>query len=161
MRTLARLITILAICALAVPAFAQQNNASLIATIQSNITSNNNNQITAATLRNVLGQMANSTFQYNNSATPPIVSNCGTSPVIAANSMTAGGSVTTGTGTPTTCQITFGLPYTLAAYCVIAPASANAATLGHYISAQSVTGFTLTMSAGTNAASWNWNCEGQ
>lgn len=140
---------------------AQQNQASITGQIASQITTNGNNQITAQTLRLVLNAINNSVFQFSNPATPPVITSCGTSPVLGANSATAGGTFTTGTATPTTCTITFGLPYTTWAVCVVAPANAASSALGHFISAQSITGFTLTMNSGTNSAAWNYNCEGQ
>jgi hypothetical protein len=87
---------------------------------------------------------------------------CGSGPTIAANSNNAGGSVTVGSSTGA-CTLTFSVPYTSRAFCVLSSADMiTAATItDYYISAQSVSAFTIASATGElSTAKFNYVCTG-
>ncbi len=77
------------------------------------------------------------------SATPSLGATCGTAPSIVGSDFA--GRVTAGTGTPTSCVITFAAAFTLAPACVVASETAPATTTPHYT--VSATAITLTQAA--------------
>ena len=83
---------------------------------------------------------------------------------VATGSFNKAGTITSAaSGAPTTIAVTFasgGWPNY--AFCVVTPSNAAGAAItgGYYISAQSKTGFTLTLGTGTNSAAFNYSCEG-
>ncbi len=83
----------------------------------------------------------------------PTVSTCGTSPAVTANSTDSVGSVTTGTGSPTACTITFAHAFTNSPVVMIDDAS-TAVTAD--ISAISTTAFTVSLSAALNSTKIYW-----
>lgn len=101
--------------------------------------------------------------KYLNTSASPSLSSCGTSPTVSANSTNSAGQITTGTGAPTSCTMTFANPYPTAAFCTIHAANAAAAGSGvlPYISASSASAFTITMVVGTSSASFNYVCMGK
>lgn len=100
------------------------------------------------------------TAHYLNTSSVPVISACGTSPPAAtAGSSNSGGQFTTGTATPTTCTVTFAVPYPTTAWCTVSPATANAAVAGVWISAQSKTAFTVTQPA-LSSTKYNYSCNG-
>ncbi|MCC3246666.1 hypothetical protein LG047_15300 [Methylocystis sp. WRRC1] len=89
----------------------------------------------------------------------PSLSTCGTSPAVTAGSSNNGGSFTLGTGSPTACTVTFNSAYANTAFCTVTPRSSLGAVT-YYISSQSKTAFTVTLSAGTDSAQFNYTCFG-
>lgn len=85
--------------------------------------------------------------------TDPTLSSCGTSPTIVGSDLA--GTVTVGTGTATSCTVTFASSYTDEPVCVATSNSNNANPL--YFSAKSATAFTVSTSAGTNLAGQLFN----
>jgi hypothetical protein len=94
-----------------------------------------------------------------NSSSAPGLTSCGASPSVSGTD--TGGVVTFGTSSPTACTVTFNIAYPSSAWCTIAPANSAAGGITAYISAQSKTAFTITLSGGTNSVAYNYNCNGQ
>ena len=89
----------------------------------------------------------------------PVLSSCGTgTPTVSAGSSANGGQLTVGTGTPTACTATFAHAFPNQAYCVVTPADGGTETVR--VSASSKTAFTITLSAGTSSAVFNYACTG-
>ncbi len=76
------------------------------------------------------------------SATPPVLTSCGTSPTVVGDDKA--GTVTMGTSTPTGCVITFAAAYTSAPICVV---TWRATPLASQSYAVSTTAITLTQTA--------------
>jgi hypothetical protein len=89
----------------------------------------------------------------------PTVSACGTSPAVAGTSNSIKGLVIMGTGTPTSCTVTFATAYPTTPHCAVSPANAAAAGVSYY-SSTSLTAITITLTAGTSGASYNYVCAG-
>lgn len=85
----------------------------------------------------------------------PALSSCGTSPAITGTD--TNGRVTTGTGTPTGCVITFSTAYTATPACVVVSQTAYATTTPAYT--VSTTAITLTQAAGDSRI-YNYVCVG-
>lgn len=85
----------------------------------------------------------------------PVLSSCGTSPSIATGSTGASGRVTTGTGTPTGCVITFAAAYTATPSCVVVSQTAYATSTPAYT--VSTTAITITQAA-VNSVIYNYIC---
>lgn len=85
----------------------------------------------------------------------PVLSSCGTSPSIATGSTDLSGRVTTGTGTPTGCVITFASAFAAAPSCVVVSQTAYATTTPAYT--VSTTAITLTQAAGDSRI-YNYIC---
>jgi hypothetical protein len=94
-----------------------------------------------------------------NSGSAPGLTSCGSSPSVSGTDI--GGVVTFGTSSPTACTLTFNIAYPSSAWCTIAPANSAAGGITAYISAQSKTAFTITLSGGTNSVAYNYTCNGQ
>jgi hypothetical protein len=75
----------------------------------------------------------------------PTVSSCGTSPTISGND--EDGLITTGTGTPTSCTMTFAVPYNSTPYCSASWAT-NLASMVYAVTNTSIT-FTQTATSST------------
>ena len=89
----------------------------------------------------------------------PTLSPCGGgSPAATAGSSDNGGQITLGTGSPTSCTMTFATAFANDAFCVFTPASNYTGT--YYVSAQSKTSATLTLGTGTSSAVFNYACNG-
>jgi len=91
--------------------------------------------------------------------TDPALSSCGTSPTILGSDHA--GTVTVGTGTATSCTLTFASAYsTNAPACILTSEANNADPL--YFSAKSTSAFTITTAASTNLAGqkFNYICTG-
>lgn len=73
------------------------------------------------------------------------VTTCGTSPTISSGANDVHGTITVGSGTPTSCTVTFGKPYASAPDCVIED---NAAGVTSSIGSQTATAFTVNFSLG-------------
>jgi len=103
-----------------------------------------------------------STVSTVNNTGTPVLSTCGTSPVLAGGSNNIAGSFTTGTATPTACTLTFTPAYASNAFCTVSPVNAAAVgvTGGTRISAQSASAFTITLGTGTNSAQYQYTCSG-
>jgi hypothetical protein len=87
----------------------------------------------------------------------PVVSSCGTTPSIAAGSTDWVGEVTTGTGTPAACTITFATPFNAAPFCRLVWKSGPLAAMSWTVSA---TAITVTQTA-TNSTVIGYNCIGK
>jgi hypothetical protein len=88
----------------------------------------------------------------------PALTSCGTSPSVTTGSVANMGQITFGTGTPTSCTLTFPVAFDSSAFCTATPASAYTGT--YYFSTSSATGFTLTLGTGTNSVVFNYICFG-
>ena len=112
-----------------------------------------------ATLGEAVGnfQTVKGSIQY--AANLPTFSSCGTStPAASAGSSSNGGQFTLGTGSPTSCTVAFATAFTNYAYRVVTPASNYTGT--YYISAQSKTGFAVTLGSGTSSVVFNYGVTG-
>lgn len=100
------------------------------------------------------------TEHFYNTSSAPTLSSCGTSPSVTAGSTNSGGQFTTGTGSPTACTVTFANIYPTTAFCTITPANAAAFGITAWMSGVFRDVFTITLSAGTNNAAYNYTCSG-
>jgi hypothetical protein len=98
---------------------------------------------------------------FLDTGTVPAISACGTSPSIDARSTDSSGKFTTGTASPTSCTISFVVPFPNASFCNFSPANtaAAAAIVGTAIGT-SVNGFVLALPA-TTPASYEYVCMGK
>lgn len=88
----------------------------------------------------------------------PRISSCGGSvPAATAGSSNQGGQFTFGLGSRT-CTVTFAVAYPTYAFCTLTPS--NNYIGGYYISAQSRTGFTVSLQSATNSVKFNYGCNG-
>lgn len=92
----------------------------------------------------------------SHTGTAPTVGTCGTSPSVTANSSDMAGELTTGTGTPTACTLTFGKAFTNAPFCTIVDRT-GLANLTSYTT--STTNFVITTSA-ASSQKIEWQCRG-
>lgn len=91
--------------------------------------------------------------------TAPTLSTCGTSPSIVGNDKV--GQFTTGTGTATSCTITFdGTWSTNAPVCVLTPVGENAMAVTMNISAESTSAITVDFSVSCTGCTFNYHCIG-
>ena len=91
----------------------------------------------------------------------PALSSCGTSPPAAVTgSSNNAGQFTTGTGTPSACTVTFANAFPASAFCAVTPVNAAAVGTTVRVSTQSQNGFTITLGAGTDSATYNYTCVG-
>ena len=98
-----------------------------------------------------------------NSANAPTVSSCGSSPTAAGTSGNNGGYFTLGTGTVTSCTVTFGTAYPTAAFCTVTPFGNYTGTM--YVShiggdSTGKTGFVLNLSTNGAGIAFNYDCIG-
>jgi len=91
------------------------------------------------------------------SGTVPTLGSCGTSPSIDANSTDLAGTITAGTGSPSSCALVFVSAYLNTPVCVIAD---NSTTVTADISSVSTTGFTVSLSAGLSSVKIYYICIG-
>ena len=88
----------------------------------------------------------------------PVPSSCGTgTPAVSAVSNDVSGTVTTGTGAPTACTLTFGQSYGANAPNITVTPEFAAATATMYVSAKSGTAFTVTFSAGLTSGKFDYH----
>lgn len=85
----------------------------------------------------------------------PVLSACGTSPAIATGSTDLSGRVTTGTGTPTGCVVTFASAFTATPSCAVVSQTAPATTTPAYT--VSTTAITIVQAAGDSRI-YNYIC---
>lgn len=96
-----------------------------------------------------------------NNPNPPTASSCGTSPSVADWSTNNFGLVTTGTGTPTACTVTFAQAFPDQAACVVSLGTAVAVGTNYvYLSAVSKSAFTASFQTGTNSVKIYYWCQG-
>jgi hypothetical protein len=81
------------------------------------------------------------------------VSLCGTSPSVSGNDRK--GKITTGTGAPTNCTITFNQAYVSAPVCVISTSSA----IANAVASTTTTGFSMTFGSGLTSGTVYYICE--
>lgn len=87
----------------------------------------------------------------------PTINSCGTgSPSVTGTDVA--GLITTGTGGPTTCSITFAQAYTLSPFCI---AQTTFTATSAVVSTVSTTGMTVTTSAGLTSGTLNYHCVGR
>lgn len=97
--------------------------------------------------------------QYLAMTAVPTISTCGTSPPVATvGSNNNSGQFTLGTGATAACTVTFANAYPTNAFCTVTPASLYTGT--YYISAQTVSAFTVTLGTGTASVRFNYSCGG-
>jgi hypothetical protein len=95
----------------------------------------------------------------DSSGAPTLSANCGLmGPSVAAGSNNNGGQFTLGNGSPTACTVTFADAYPNHAFCTVTVASNYTGT--YYVSAQSNTGFTVTLGTGLTGVTFNYTCIG-
>jgi hypothetical protein len=112
-------------------------------------TSTNTNLITLFSVDQYGHLMASST------PAKPTVSSCGTgTPVVTTGSSDTVGSVTTGTGAPTACTITYGSPLQFAAIPFVTDTSGTVTAID--VTSYSTTGFTMTFAAGLTSIKIGW-----
>ncbi len=98
--------------------------------------------------------------QFLSTAGTQVLSACGTSPSMTANSSKHGGRFTTGTGTVNSCTLTFDVAFPTAAFCSISPVGATAIAQSFYISSQTNTAFTINFSASAPSTTYQYVCMG-
>lgn len=84
----------------------------------------------------------------------PTVSTCGTSPSIVGDD--SSGAITTGTGSPTACTLTFAAPYTYAPYCTANTSSTS--SNASFSSLPSTTAFTVNLSSALTSGKIQYQC---
>lgn len=109
-----------------------------------------------ATMQQLRSWMFSSNSQQTSGT--PALSSCGTSPAITTGSSDYAGTITTGTGTPTGCVITFSVAYGAAPACVVTSRTAPATSTPAYT--VSTTAITLTQAA-VNSVVWDYVCVGR
>ena len=93
---------------------------------------------------------------FQNAATTPTVSSCGTSPSLGTKSTDAGGKITAGTGAPTSCTLTFKIPYTNAPSCTVS----GTGIAGTYGASTTTTALTITSTIAMTSSVLNYRCHG-
>jgi hypothetical protein len=91
-------------------------------------------------------------FQGMYSTVPPFVSACGTNPSVDSYATRESGTVTFGSGSPTSCTLTFGNPYSSYEECTMST-STTLAALTQNLSSLVISGSLLTGTA-------TWSCNG-
>jgi hypothetical protein len=105
-------------------------------------------------------QLRSWVFSSNSQQTSgtPAISSCGTSPAVTTGSTDYAGTITTGTGTPTACTITFSVAYGAAPACVVTSRTAPATSTPAYT--VSTTAITLAQAA-VSSVVWDYICVGR
>lgn len=88
----------------------------------------------------------------------PSISGCGTGAAVDGRSRDNAGGFTTGSGTVTTCTITFSQPYNSINFPVLAPTGAGYPT---YSVGSNASSFTVTFGSNAANTSWLWNTVGR
>lgn len=83
-------------------------------------------------------------------AAAPAAGTCGTNPAIATGSVDTAGGITTGTGSPASCAVTFSAAYTVAPTCVVTDQTTATALKA----TTSTTALTITQPASADVVSW-------
>ena len=92
--------------------------------------------------------------------TQPTPSACGTSPSADARANSKSGTITPGTGSPTSCTVTFGVgAYRQWAHCVVTPETAVSG-FSYAKSGIGASNFVLTVTAGAGLGPFDYVCEG-
>jgi hypothetical protein len=100
-----------------------------------------------------------STKYFITPTTPPaIAAGCGTGASVVAGSGDNGGQIIFGTGTFTSCTISFAVAYASRSFCVVVPTSALTATYGVSSSAAQME---ITTSISAPGTEWTYHCDGQ
>lgn len=92
------------------------------------------------------------------SSAAPTLSTCGTSPAIDANSTNAGGAITLGTGSPTSCTVTYATAYPTNAWPTVTPEGNYGA---FWVSGISKTGFTINLASSAAGAKFTYTASGK
>lgn len=130
------------------------NNASTTGSIFTvAATTTTNAQLFAGTLIKLFDVDQYGHLMASSTGATVTVSSCGTAPAVTSNSTDSVGSVTTGTGSPTACTITFAHPFAFSPAVLLTDTS-NAVTID--ISAVSTSAFTISMSAALNSTKIYW-----
>ena len=105
---------------------------------------------------------SSSLYHLNESAAPTATA-CGTTPVVDGSSTNESGYITTGTGTPAGCTLTFANAFPVAANCAVTAANAAAVTAQAYVSSSAGNRslFSLTQTTPTSGASYTYICKGK
>jgi hypothetical protein len=92
----------------------------------------------------------------------PTLSACGTGPTLSANSTDGSGIITTGTGSPTACTLTFtGVgPFTASPECNV-DAQVAGAPVGAAITTRSATAVTMTFASAMTSGTVDYFCVGR
>jgi hypothetical protein len=94
-------------------------------------------------------------YGNHQNVTPPTVSACGTSPAIDTHANNHTGMVTAGSGTVTSCAVTFPIAYQVWNHCKVSSQSAISIGYTYTLAAMTITGASLT------GAVFDYSCEGQ
>ena len=97
------------------------------------------------------------TYQPNYQTGVPAISSCGTTPSLSGTSNDVQGQLTVGSGTITTCTVTFAVPRAKATACQLTPASSGSVGVGYISTAPSTTAFTITGTSLTSLV-YNYHC---
>lgn len=87
----------------------------------------------------------------------PAISSCGTLPSTSTLATDFSGTITTGSGSPTACTITFAKPFIATPDCVV---SAGSSTIFAGVTSISATAFTTTFSAAFSSGKFSYVCAG-
>ncbi len=91
----------------------------------------------------------------------PQLTGCGSgSPVLDGNANDQGGKFTTGTGTPTSCTLTFATPYASTNCTVVCNGNTSSSTASVYVASTTATSATFDFTAGLTSTVINYQCKG-
>jgi len=93
-----------------------------------------------------------------NSSSPPVLTSCGSSPVVRGGSSNQSGEITLGSGSPSACTVTFANTTNNNLYCVVSPGEVT--YTGAYWTTVAAGGFTLHINPGTSSAEFTYVCMG-
>jgi hypothetical protein len=87
--------------------------------------------------------------------TPPTVSRCGTDPILIPGANDVRGAIATGSGSPTTCTLAFGLPYPMPPVCTV---STNTASITAGVVRVDTKSITIGLSAALSSGRVYYQC---
>ncbi len=138
--------------------FSFTNASGFLTGARSSIWIDQNNRVSGAAL-GIFGSSASVAaqggFQGFGNTLPTTVSSCGTSPSLDSYASREGGTLTFGSGSPSSCTLTFNPAFNATEHCVVTPSAPLAA---FYVS-QSLSALTLNATALTGSAAWM--CQGE
>lgn len=100
--------------------------------------------------------------QFLNTSAVPSIAACGTNPSVITGSNNQGGQFIFGSGSVTSCAVSFANAFPNFAWCVLGAANTTAANVLSVtnISASPITGMNIASSANSGGAKFNYNCQG-
>lgn len=99
---------------------------------------------------------------FLNTSAKPSIATCGTNPSVITGSNNQGGQFVFGSGSVTSCAVSFANAFPNFAWCVLGAANATASNVLSVtnISASPITGMNIASSANSGGAKFNYNCQG-